>query len=1529
MFYLGRVFVVSLLLGLTASAGKLITPGPDEILTPDEVVVRLKPNGAISTVLAGFNNTVSVSAAQSNLNLYLLKVPSAVRDVILQQLANLNEVEYAEPNRIRAASALTPTDSSYATQWWLTKMQASAAWGLYPGRFPVAGQFGSRVRVAILDTGANCTHPDFINTGGTTTDLGGGGQFNWALSQALVPTTAVGAACPWQDDHGHGTHVAGTLASATNNATGVASLGYTAELVIYKILDSQGNGNDFTISQAITAATDAGARVISMSLGGNGYSQSLQDAINYAWNHDAVVVAAAGNANTSALTYPGDANYAMGVGATDSTDARASFSNYGFGLDVMAPGVSIYSTYLNGGYATMSGTSMATPSVAALASMLIASTPNLSADAVMQRIEMSADSTIANGFWDVYLGFGRINAYRALSGSLPAKAGGGLVGQIVDPAGNSIANAAVGMGGLNGNTDANGLFRFANVPPGTYTFTSSSAGYAARSQKVVIPAGADTHVRLELGTSTGIFSGTVRDGADALPNMVVQALSGGLVRQATVTDANGLYTLTVTAGTYDLRVSGVGRSTRVSSGETVAAGATNTVDFNLPALGSIGGVITNSAAALVAGAQVTAYNSTDSGGGSSAADGSYRTLGLPAGTYTVVVTAANNQPATIQNVVVSEGQVTDLDVQMPSSAVLTTLTLSPTSVGGGASATANKVTLSAPAGPGGAVVALSSSNPAVALPPATVTVPAGATVSNPFTITTTAVTGNTLVTISASLGGVTKSVNLSVVPFSVYAVYLSPAVTGGGSTTTGNRVQLNSVAPAGGAIVSLASDTAGVTVPASVSVAAGASVSAYFNITTSAVQVSTPVQITATYAGASKSSTLTVNPTSLASFTASPVTIAGGKPLSSAVVKLDSPAPAGGVVVQLTSSDSSVQVPSQVSIAAGATASASIPVTTSIVSATVQVTLTATYNGASKVATVTVTPPAVSSIILPATVAGGKAITSAYVVISGPAPVGGLAVALSSSDPAVATPATITVPAGATSSGYFTIPTNPVSAPVSVTVTATAGGVSKTTTIQVKPPALSAFSASPATISGGKAITNALLSLDGPAGASGAVVTIVSSDPSMTPPATFTIPAGATSSGYFTIPTNAVSAATPVTLTASFGGVSKAVAFTVKPPSLLTFTASPLTIVGGKPITVASLTLDGPAGAAGAAVSLVSSAPSVVPPATVTIPAGATASANFTMNTSAVSANVQVTVTATYGGVSKLVTFTVKPPSLQAFTVSPPTVSGGKPFSSAYLTLDGPAGTAGAAVTLVSSDPAVTPPATFTIPAGATVSGSFSLPTSAVSSNVSVTLTASFGGVSKSVVVTVKPTAIFSLAISPLTVSGGKAFSTALVTLDGPAPPGGASVTLGSSDSAAVPPPVLSIPAGATSSGYFSIPTNFVTASRPVTITASYGGVSKTANVTVKPTDLSSFTVSPTTVKGGGKVFFGAGLDGPAAPGGAAVAISSSDPSVPLPASLVIAAGTTYGTLAVTTGPVGVSTTVTITATYGAVTKTVTVTLTP
>src|SRR5262249_46521357 len=149
-----------------------------------------------------------------------------------------------------------------------------------PDQYLTAATAGTnRVKVAVLDTGADCTHPDFKNLGGSSTDSAQGGQFLYASSQALVATKVTSPACPWQDDHGHGTHTAGIVAAATQNATGVSSVGYPLQVIVYKVLDNTGSGSDSTIAAAIEAAANAGAQVVSMSLGGTGYSQTLQSAI--------------------------------------------------------------------------------------------------------------------------------------------------------------------------------------------------------------------------------------------------------------------------------------------------------------------------------------------------------------------------------------------------------------------------------------------------------------------------------------------------------------------------------------------------------------------------------------------------------------------------------------------------------------------------------------------------------------------------------------------------------------------------------------------------------------------------------------------------------------------------------------------------------------------------------------------------------------------------------------------------------------------------------------------------------------------------------------------------------------------------------------------------------------------------------------------------------------------------------------------------------------------------------------------------
>ncbi len=280
---------------------------------------------------------------------------------------------------------------------------------------------------------------------------------------------------------------------------------------------------------------------------------------------------------------------------------------------------------------------------------------------------------------------------------------------------------------------------------------------------------------------------------------------------------------------------------------------------------------------------------------------------------------------------------------------LSTLTLSPASVVGGLSTTANTVTLTSAAPAGGGTITLSSSNPAVATVPGSVTVAAGATVSAPFTITTTAGTSAKQVTITASDGTNTKTGTLTVKATALTTVNLSPKAVVGGKSTTANTVTLNGPAPAGGAVVTLTSSAPTVATPqTSVTVPAGATTSPAFTITTKTVTTATPVTIFGNYNGASKSAVLTVNPAALASLKQ-----AGA---SRFTVTLSGPARAGGAVVMLTSSNiAAATLPATVTVPAGAT-SAVFTITTNAVTANTAVTITATYGGATQAVNVTLKP---------------------------------------------------------------------------------------------------------------------------------------------------------------------------------------------------------------------------------------------------------------------------------------------------------------------------------------------------------------------------------------------------------------------------------------------------------------------------------------------------------------------------------------------------------------------------------------------
>ena len=299
----------------------------------------------------------------------------------------------------------------------------------------------------------------------------------------------------------------------------------------------------------------------------------------------------------------------------------------------------------------------------------------------------------------------------------------------------------------------------------------------------------------------------------------------------------------------------------------------------------------------------------------------------------------------------------DLSSAAPASVTLSSLSVNPASVTGGNSSTGT-VTLSGVAPSGGAVVALSSSNTTAARVPSSVTVAAGAT-SGTFTVSTSAVAASTTVSISGAYGGVTRSASFTVTPApppasTLSSLTLNPTNVVGGVQSATGTVTLSGAAPSGGAVVTLSSsNTSAARTPSSVMVAAGAT-SATFTVSTSAVAASTTVSISGTYGGVTRAASLTVVPApppppTLASLTLDPANVFGGQS-STGTVTLSGPAPAGGAQVLLSSNNGAARVPSSVIVPAGAT-SATFTVNTSFVLISTSATISATYNGTTRTAT--------------------------------------------------------------------------------------------------------------------------------------------------------------------------------------------------------------------------------------------------------------------------------------------------------------------------------------------------------------------------------------------------------------------------------------------------------------------------------------------------------------------------------------------------------------------------------------------------
>lgn len=419
---------------------------------PGTLVAKLKPD-APSTFFRAFGAEPVFLYDR----VYRLRV--ADKAAVLSELKNSPAVEFAAEDGLVKTRAIvndyffSSDAQDLSRQWYLRKMQTPEAW---------AQTVGSGIIVAVVDTGIDGRHED-LNDGRV---IKGYANYCQTMSQGgnpecLVRNTGELPANVNSDDNGHGTIVAGILGAIANNNKGIAGINWNVRLMPIKALDSTGTGLASDVAAGIRWATDNGARIVNLSVGGSGLQgiEVLQDAISYAFKKGVLIVAAAGN---DAAEIGGDLNAApvlpacadggqnmiIGVAAVDGNDRKARFSNYGSNcVDIAAPGTGIFvdkqqkqglvSTYYDPSrpgdqnlYVFAIGTSVAAPMVSGVAALAMSAFPNLDVKGIRDRLIGSVDNiddlnqTACNGgSCTRQLGLGRINAVKAVTMSTAIASG--------------------------------------------------------------------------------------------------------------------------------------------------------------------------------------------------------------------------------------------------------------------------------------------------------------------------------------------------------------------------------------------------------------------------------------------------------------------------------------------------------------------------------------------------------------------------------------------------------------------------------------------------------------------------------------------------------------------------------------------------------------------------------------------------------------------------------------------------------------------------------------------------------------------------------------------------------------------------------------------------------------------------------------------------------------------------------------------------------------------------------------------------
>jgi hypothetical protein len=356
----------------------------DPVVIEDELVLLAKAGtdtDEITELLTEHGATLIRSLSDDNL--YLIGVDPAERDATRTALALSALVEDVTEN-LEYRVTETPDDSRYPRQWYLEAIGAPAAWDISTG--------DEEVIVAVLDTGVETGHPDLLanrldgwNTHNNNTDA--------------------------DDNHGHGTRVAGIIAAAGNNGNGIASLAWESKILPVRIADDNGLSTSFNITAGMRWAVANGARVINISFAPLYWDTLVAREARLTRLAGALVVIASGNNGKASRASGSDE--ILFVGATDDDDRVADFSNAGPYLDLVAPGVEIYTTIRNGRYGPVSGTSFAAPIVSGVAALIFSVNPSLRPVTVEEILLEAAVDLGTRGRDDTY-GHGRVDAAAAL-----------------------------------------------------------------------------------------------------------------------------------------------------------------------------------------------------------------------------------------------------------------------------------------------------------------------------------------------------------------------------------------------------------------------------------------------------------------------------------------------------------------------------------------------------------------------------------------------------------------------------------------------------------------------------------------------------------------------------------------------------------------------------------------------------------------------------------------------------------------------------------------------------------------------------------------------------------------------------------------------------------------------------------------------------------------------------------------------------------------------------------------------------------